>query len=174
LIGGSFKITPKTEANIRWDQNTWLSKIRFCNFPLSMAITTVRWVVFKGVNTFSGRFFKDKALFWQFLTQTPQPRHRLSSILILFFFGFCGSLAETRVKASTGHARLVDQKEGLDLLQLAWENNLVQFGENNREGVNFICNCCSCCCEAMIAAQKFGFLQPVHTSNFLIQSNSEA
>lgn len=72
-----------------------------------------------------------------------------------------------------GHARLVDQKEGLDLLQQAWENNLVQFGENNREGVNFICNCCSCCCEAMIAAQKFGFLQPVHTSNFLIQSNSD-
>ena len=73
-----------------------------------------------------------------------------------------------------GHARSVDQKEGLDLLQLAWENNLVQFGENNREGVNFICNCCSCCCEAMIAAQKFGFLQPVHTSNFLIQSSSDA
>jgi ferredoxin len=72
-----------------------------------------------------------------------------------------------------GHARLVDQKEAQDLLQQAWENNLVQFGENNREGVNFICNCCSCCCEAMLAAQKFGFLQPVHTSNFLIQNKSE-
>jgi ferredoxin len=65
------------------------------------------------------------------------------------------------------YARLVDVKEGLDLLQQAYEQNLVQFGENVRESVNFICNCCGCCCEAMIAARKFGLLNPVHTSNFL-------
>ena len=66
-----------------------------------------------------------------------------------------------------GHARQVDVKEGLDLLQLAYENNLVQFGENVRNKVNFICNCCGCCCEAMIAARRFAFLDPVHTTNFL-------
>ena len=66
-----------------------------------------------------------------------------------------------------GYARLVDVSEGLDLLQQAYEHNLVQFGENVREGVNFICNCCGCCCEAMIAARKFGLLNPVHTTNFL-------
>jgi len=33
--------------------------------------------------------------------------------------------------------------------------------------VAFICNCCGCCCEAMIAARKFGILQPVHTTNFI-------
>ena len=66
-----------------------------------------------------------------------------------------------------GYARSVDVSEGLDLLQQAYGNNLVQFGENVREGVNFICNCCGCCCEAMIAARKFGMLNPVHTSNFL-------
>jgi formate hydrogenlyase subunit 6/NADH:ubiquinone oxidoreductase subunit I len=66
-----------------------------------------------------------------------------------------------------GYARLVDVKEGLDLLQQAYDNNLVQFGENVRQGVNFICNCCGCCCEAMIAARKFGMLNPVHTTNFL-------
>jgi ferredoxin len=55
----------------------------------------------------------------------------------------------------------------MDLLQQAHEQNLVQFGENVRERVNFICNCCGCCCEAMIAARKFGILNPVHTSNFL-------
>jgi ferredoxin len=65
------------------------------------------------------------------------------------------------------YARLVDVSEGLDLLQQAYEQNLVQFGENVRESVNFICNCCGCCCEAMIAARKFGMLNPVHTSNFL-------
>jgi len=66
-----------------------------------------------------------------------------------------------------GYAREVDVAEGLDLLQEAYDRNLVQFGENVREGVNFICNCCGCCCEAMIAARKFGMLNPVHTSNFL-------
>jgi ferredoxin len=66
-----------------------------------------------------------------------------------------------------GYARLVDVSEGMDLLQQAYEQDLVQFGENVRESVNFICNCCGCCCEAMIAARKFGMLNPVHTSNFL-------
>jgi len=66
-----------------------------------------------------------------------------------------------------GYAREVDVSEGMDLLQQAYERNLVQFGENVRKGVNFICNCCGCCCEAMIAARKFGMLNPVHTSNFL-------
>lgn len=66
-----------------------------------------------------------------------------------------------------GYARAVDKSEGMDLLAQAYANNLVQFGENVREGVNFICNCCGCCCEAMIAARKFGMMNPVHTTNFI-------
>ena len=64
-------------------------------------------------------------------------------------------------------ARKVDKKEGLDLLQQAYDRNLVQFGENVRENVNFICNCCGCCCEAMIAARKLAIMHPVHTTNFI-------
>jgi Pyruvate/2-oxoacid:ferredoxin oxidoreductase delta subunit len=66
-----------------------------------------------------------------------------------------------------GHAREVDAVEGLELLAEAYENNLVQFGENVREEVNFLCNCCGCCCEAMIASRKFALLHPVHTTNFI-------
>ena len=66
-----------------------------------------------------------------------------------------------------GIARKVDVSEGIDLLQKARDNNLIQFGENVQENVNFICNCCGCCCEALIAARKFGFLNPVHTTNFI-------
>ncbi len=64
-------------------------------------------------------------------------------------------------------ARKVDIKEGIDLLQQAYDHYLVQFGENVRENVNFICNCCSCCCEAMIAARKLAIMHPVHTTNFI-------
>jgi ferredoxin len=66
-----------------------------------------------------------------------------------------------------GIARKVDASEGIDLLQEALHYNLVQFGENVQERVNFICNCCGCCCEALIAARRFGFLNPVHTTGFI-------
>jgi ferredoxin len=66
-----------------------------------------------------------------------------------------------------GFAREVGVSEGLSVLEQAWDEGLVQFGENVRERVNFICNCCGCCCEALIAQRRFGLLDPVHTSNFL-------
>lgn len=66
-----------------------------------------------------------------------------------------------------GYARRVDSVEDMALLQQAYDHGLVQFGENVREGVSFICNCCGCCCEAMIAARKFAYLDPVHTTNFI-------
>ncbi|MEA2108394.1 MAG: 4Fe-4S dicluster domain-containing protein [Pseudomonadota bacterium] len=66
-----------------------------------------------------------------------------------------------------GHARLIAADECLDLLQQAYDYNLVQFGENVRQEVNFICNCCGCCCEAMIAARRFAVLNPIHTTNFI-------
>jgi ferredoxin len=66
-----------------------------------------------------------------------------------------------------GIARKVDASEGMDLLEEARHCNLVQFGENVQERVNFICNCCGCCCEALIAARRFGFLNPVHTTGFI-------
>jgi ferredoxin len=57
---------------------------------------------------------------------------------------------------------------------MAYEAGLVQFGENVQQRVNFICNCCGCCCEAMIAARRYGHLQPVHTTNFLPEPNVSA
>ena len=71
-----------------------------------------------------------------------------------------------------GYARQVDPLEGLDLLQEARGLHLVQFGENVQRGVSFICNCCGCCCEAMIAARRFGLMHPVHTTNFLPATNA--
>ncbi|PLX67711.1 MAG: (Fe-S)-binding protein [Denitrovibrio sp.] len=68
-----------------------------------------------------------------------------------------------------GFARQVDISECMDLLDKAYEQNLVQFGENSQQEVSFICNCCGCCCEALIAARKFGIMNPVHSSNFIPQ-----
>jgi len=81
--------------------------------------------------------------------------------ICMTFNGTAGSLIRH------GVARRVDATEGLDLLAKAREGNLVQFGENVRERVAFICNCCGCCCEAMLAAKRFAVLNPIATTNFL-------
>jgi NAD-dependent dihydropyrimidine dehydrogenase PreA subunit len=72
-----------------------------------------------------------------------------------------------------GFARRIDAGECRDLLDQARGRKLVQFGENVQRKVNFICNCCGCCCEALIAARRFGMLHPVHTTHFLPHLISE-
>ena len=76
-----------------------------------------------------------------------------------------GNIADSLIRSE--YARRVDKSECLELLHKAYEQNLAQFGENVQHDVGFICNCCPCCCEAMIAAQRFGHDHPVHTSNFI-------
>jgi ferredoxin len=82
-----------------------------------------------------------------------------------------GATADSLIRH--GHARRLDVAEGMALLQQAYEHDLVQFGENVQRHVSFICNCCGCCCEAMLAARRFAFLQPVHTTNFLPEVTTE-
>jgi NAD-dependent dihydropyrimidine dehydrogenase PreA subunit len=65
------------------------------------------------------------------------------------------------------NARRIEASEGLDLLQEAWSRNLVQCGDNVREGVNFICHCCSCCCEPLLAVRRLAALNPIQTTNFI-------
>ncbi len=72
-----------------------------------------------------------------------------------------------------GHAKAVSKEECRELLQKAYSENLVQFGENNREGVNFICNCCGCCCEALAAVKRFGIVQSIH-SDFIIRLDADS
>lgn len=72
------------------------------------------------------------------------------------------------------NAREIDSKECLDLLQQAKEQRLVQFAENVKVGVSSICNCCSCCCEALIAARKFCNVRPVASTNFIADLKQES
>jgi ferredoxin len=72
------------------------------------------------------------------------------------------------------HARPVKIAEALDLLQTAYDHHLIQFGENVRQKVNFICHCCKCCCVGMQAARRFALQHPVHSTCFLPQVDSQA
>ncbi len=71
------------------------------------------------------------------------------------------------------HARAVEVPECMDLLAQAHDNNLVQCGENVQQRPAFICNCCGCCCEALLAAKRFGLLHPVQTTRFLPAVNGD-
>ncbi len=66
-----------------------------------------------------------------------------------------------------GHAREVTVKETMALLEKAWDHNLVQIAENQQNDIPFICNCCGCCCEALLAVQRFGTMNSINTTNFL-------
>jgi ferredoxin len=97
-------------------------------------------------------------------------RHKMSHLgrnceapmdICMTFNSIAGSLIKH------GIVRRVDKAECHELLAQARDRNLVQFGENVREGVAFICNCCGCCCEAMLAAKRFAVLTPISTTNLL-------
>lgn len=60
--------------------------------------------------------------------------------------------------------KAIDAVEALKILHMAYEYNLVQCGENVRNGPVFLCNCC---CEGMNAIKKFGYLTPIQTIDFL-------
>jgi ferredoxin len=68
-----------------------------------------------------------------------------------------------------GIARRVETAEGLDILQQARERNLVQCADNVQKGVNFICNCCGCCCEGLLAIQRLTIANAMYTTNFIMQ-----
>jgi len=65
-----------------------------------------------------------------------------------------------------GAARQVGNAEGLDLLQQARDRNLVQCADNVQHQVNFICHCCGCCCEGLVAARRLAIPNAMYTTNF--------
>ena len=74
--------------------------------------------------------------------------------------GVAESLSKHRI------ARQVDRAEAHKVLDQCIRLGLVQLGDNVQDGVNFICNCCSCCCEPLLAYRRLGYNARV-TTNFV-------
>jgi Pyruvate/2-oxoacid:ferredoxin oxidoreductase delta subunit len=66
----------------------------------------------------------------------------------------------------------ISKKEALKILDKCVKLGLAQLGDNVQDNVNFICNCCGCCCEGMLAYKKLGCRPKIH-SNFLAGSDTE-
>lgn len=67
-----------------------------------------------------------------------------------------------------GFGREIDKTEALDILKKSAEAGLIHTSSNTRERIDFICNCCTCCCGILQGVYRFG--DPVRS----VSSNFEA
>jgi ferredoxin len=71
--------------------------------------------------------------------------------------------------ARNGIARKITRDESLKILQKSKEAGLAQTGDNVRNKVTFICNCCGCCCHLMQGIKNLDLRPGIITSNFILE-----
>jgi NAD-dependent dihydropyrimidine dehydrogenase PreA subunit/DNA-binding MarR family transcriptional regulator len=65
-----------------------------------------------------------------------------------------------------GFGREIDKMEALDILKRSAEAGLIHTSSNTRERIDFICNCCTCCCGILQGVYRFGDPMRSVSSNF--------
>ncbi|MFA5358560.1 MAG: 4Fe-4S binding protein [Patescibacteria group bacterium] len=71
-----------------------------------------------------------------------------------------------------GVAKKITKEEAKAILDKCVKLGLVQLGDNIKNKVAWICNCCGCCCEAILAYKKLG-TRPAINSNYFPQISSD-
>ncbi len=66
--------------------------------------------------------------------------------------------------ARHGIAKRVSKKKAKEILNDCISRGLVQIGDNVQDSVSWICNCCGCCCEALLAYKKLGHNPKINTN----------
>ncbi|MCF7861878.1 4Fe-4S binding protein [Candidatus Woesearchaeota archaeon] len=61
-------------------------------------------------------------------------------------------------------AKKISKKQAKKILKESIEAGLVQFGESVQNNVAFVCNCCGCCCEGLLAYKKLGHKGIAHSN----------
>lgn len=64
----------------------------------------------------------------------------------------------------------IDNRRGLEILDIAEENGLVH-SINNIEHPNYLCNCCECCCVFVQGLKKYGIFTSIGKSGFIAVLN---
>jgi Pyruvate/2-oxoacid:ferredoxin oxidoreductase delta subunit len=70
-------------------------------------------------------------------------------------------------------AKEISREETLELLEKSREMGLVLNADNVRQGVSFICQCCSCCCNILQGMKKYGYPNTIVTSSYIADSDPE-
>ena len=74
--------------------------------------------------------------------------------------------------AKRGIAEQISKEEARAVLDKCVDYGLVQIGDNIQNEVNWICNCCGCCCEAILAYKTIGYRRNIN-SNLLAQIDKQ-
>ncbi len=69
--------------------------------------------------------------------------------------------------------RAIGKAEALQILQEAADAGLVHSAGNYRDGNNYICNCCTCCCGVLRGVAEFGMPTAVARSDFYMTVDEE-
>ncbi|MBN2715489.1 MAG: 4Fe-4S binding protein [Deltaproteobacteria bacterium] len=70
-------------------------------------------------------------------------------------------------------ARLINHTEALDIITRAKQAGMVHIGDNVQREPNYMCNCCSCCCEVIGAFKNLDFFTNTFSSNFEAVVNTQ-
>lgn len=68
-----------------------------------------------------------------------------------------------------GIVRRISKEEAHKVLDLCVKKGLVQIGDNKKQKVAFICNCCGCCCDLLLGYKRMGFNNAIIPSNYNAQ-----
>jgi len=63
-----------------------------------------------------------------------------------------------------GVAKKISKKEAHEILKKCIDLGLTQVGDNVQDQVQFICNCCSCCCEVLLSYKRLGYMPKINTN----------
>ena len=69
--------------------------------------------------------------------------------------------------AAHGIAREISKDEARAIVRECMDEGLVQVGDNSRDGLAIICNCCACCCDLLLGYRRFGSTGLVSPSGFV-------
>jgi len=72
-----------------------------------------------------------------------------------------------RVMARAGIAEPITNVEAMEILLEAKEAGLAQTGDNVRNEVSHLCNCCGCCCGMMRGIKRFSIYDGIVPSNWM-------
>ncbi len=70
-------------------------------------------------------------------------------------------------------AKRISHSEALKLISDAKAKGMVHIGDNVQTEPNYLCSCCSCCCEVLASFRNFDFFTNTFSSNFEAQSDRE-
>ena len=65
-----------------------------------------------------------------------------------------------------GFGREITKAEAFDVLQRSADAGLIHTSSNTREQIDFICNCCTCCCGILMGVSRFGAPARSVSSNY--------